>query len=173
MKGYNGIIHSCCRQQSMEVGGQETWLTRAARSSTSKNLASPPMHTVFIKRRSMGVSDNGSQNDGLLSHTATVWIAWLWLHSCHCGFILSSWGFFFSSLEFAISHVFFFCPFGLKSFTSWCLLCDAPCWHGLTCAIVRDVLTSSLKGGREWWFGGGFGSKIRKGAELELQFSRM
>lgn len=130
MKGYNGIIHSCCRQQSMEVGGQETWLTRAARSSTSKNLASPPMHTVFIKRRSMGVSDNGSQNDGLLSHTATVWIAWLWLHSCHCGFILSSWGFFFSSLEFAISHVFFFCTFGLAP--SWKSKGSELFWDGMT-----------------------------------------
>lgn len=39
---------------------------------------------------------------------------------------------------------------------------------GLTCASVRDVLTSSLKGGREWWFGGGFGSKIGKRAELSL-----
>lgn len=38
----------------------------------------------------------------------------------------------------------------------------------LTCASLRDVLTSSLKGGKEWWLGGSFGSKIRKRAELSF-----
>lgn len=46
------IIHSCCRQQNMEVGGQETYIIRATHSSTYTNLANPPMYTVFsIKRR--------------------------------------------------------------------------------------------------------------------------
>lgn len=40
--------------------------------------------------------------------------------------------------------------------------------NGLTCAVVRDMLTSSLKGGREWWIGGGFGSKMSKRAEPSL-----
>lgn len=81
------------------------FITRAAREVL--NLASPPCTLTSSWSVAAWVSVTASRVT--LPHVGRLTLASqlsLWIY-------LSSWGFFFSSLESAISHVFFFCTFGL------------------------------------------------------------